>query len=189
VEAIFTLIGVVLGALISGVVGVTRDLRREAQTLRGALRLVDEETGLWRSELEKTLDDEVWQPGLIDFPSDEWFAHLKVLAVRLASVDWDPLARNALSLDAIRNIVLRATLSQSPNALPPPLSAEHRKTVEEGVKALEETQKLLRPLHAPNPRYLGLVRWNYTERRREGGGPVARVLRRIHWGYRPRAPS
>jgi hypothetical protein len=167
VEAIFALIGVIVGALIAGVIGVTRVLRREAQNLRAALRLVDEETGLWRSQLEETLDHDVWQPGLIDLPSDQWFAHRKVLAARLASVDWDPFASNALALEAIRNIVPLGTLSQSSNALPPPLSADHRKTVEKGVEALKETQKLLKPLHAPNPRYRGLVRWNYTERKRE----------------------
>jgi hypothetical protein len=134
--------------------------------LRAALRLVDEETGWWLTELEATLERDAWQPGL-NLTSDQWFAHRNVLAARLASGDWGRLAESAQDLEAIRNIVRLRTTSQSPNALPPPLSAEHRETVKKGVEALKETTELLQVLHSPKPGYLGLVGWQYTERKRE----------------------
>ena len=167
VEAILGLIAVVIGVLITVIWEVIRSLREEAQNLRAALRVVDLIDAFvadgTRGDVEKKACGS-WAYA----PSRPINGSLRrnILAARLASRDWDRLAENALVVEAVRSIAHHATPSRSTDS-PPLLEEKHREVVQRGIEALTDSAKLLQTLHAQNPRYVGLVQWNYTERKRE----------------------
>lgn len=93
--AIFGLIGVVVGALVTGGVDYVMQRRREKAELRQARRVVAGElSDLWY-QLETITAGDRW-PGEVPeewFASRMWEAHRPVLASQLSDEDWNELAR------------------------------------------------------------------------------------------------
>lgn len=96
-EAIFGLIGVVTGALVTGWVTYVMARRQESAALRAALRLVGDEYGdLWwvlsilPGYMERTGDwpDSDWEPWRRT-SRKQWEKHRDVLAARLTPADWN----------------------------------------------------------------------------------------------------
>jgi hypothetical protein len=96
-EAIFGLVGVVVGAVVAGGVDYALDRRRERAGLRAALRLVEDEYKDLLSVVAIVLQMRVWPPS--DWQAwrstsrDQWETHRDVLAARLSAADWELIAQ------------------------------------------------------------------------------------------------
>ena len=96
-EAIFGLVGVVVGALITGVVDYVLDRRRERATLRAALRLIGDEYKDLLGVVDLALMARAWPLSdryrRLIRTDDQWERNRDVLAAQLSPVDWELIAR------------------------------------------------------------------------------------------------
>lgn len=96
-EAIFGLVGVVVGALITGGVDYVLDRRRERATLRAALRLIGDEYKDLLGVVDLALMASAWprshRYSRLILTADQWERNRDVLAAQLSPVDWELIAQ------------------------------------------------------------------------------------------------
>ncbi|MGH8834336.1 MAG: hypothetical protein ACRDWG_04985 [Actinomycetes bacterium] len=138
-EAIFGLIGVVIGALVTGGVTYALARRQESVDMRAGLRLVGEEykdllfvVNLLVAWLEEVADNPIppsaWGPWR-GVSTRQWEQHRALLAARLSPADWDLITNGKLAHQVI----------QALQDVPSP-DASLRKS---GLDALKEQQQRL----------------------------------------------
>jgi hypothetical protein len=96
--AIFGLIGVVIGALVTGGVTFFLEWRRERAALRAGLRLVGEELKDMLLEVQIMVDMRAWGPPEVRqglggrISHEQWDRHRDVFAAQLSPTDWVKIA-------------------------------------------------------------------------------------------------
>lgn len=100
-EAIFGLIGVVIGAFLSGAVALAVEARRERRDCIVASRLVSDEistlsveVGFWIKE--KAVSDDIWP-----LPRSSWDEHRAALARTLPAPDWEMVSATYTWVDLL----------------------------------------------------------------------------------------
>jgi hypothetical protein len=90
-EAIFGLMGVVLGALLSGVISHWIEATRERKDAIVASRLVSQEISMIHGEVGSWIDSR-YVPDNLVLKQESWDAYKQILARSLPSPDWDMVA-------------------------------------------------------------------------------------------------
>ena len=92
IEAIFGLVGVVIGGVLTGGINYFLESRREQRAIRAAARLVKVELGVNHHELTNLRVAEKW---LSDrpFSTKEWNKHRDLLASALSVDAWDVITK------------------------------------------------------------------------------------------------
>jgi hypothetical protein len=106
-EAIFGLIGVVIGGLLNGGVSFLVRKRQEKDEARVASRLVQVEIEWNQRNVEGALEAGTWDRIRTSVTTDEWEQHRTVLAAVLKDLEWSSL--NAYYTPAQLAVTLAAT--------------------------------------------------------------------------------
>lgn len=165
-QAIFGLVGVIVGALVTGGVSFVRDRRRESADLRAALRLVEDDFHLLLMGLRAMAKAGVWHPRILTMELTSWPEHRGILASHLSSDDWLRVSVGASIFAAARSGAERGFAAQEGDDLPA-LTDEDREVVEKGVNDLDEIVSVMQSLHSPPAGLIGLLRWRRVQRKRE----------------------
>jgi len=165
-QAIFGLIGVIVGALVTGGLSFVRDKREESADLRAALRIVEDDFHLLWMGLKAIAEANAWHPLLRTFELASWPEHRGILARHLDANDWLRVSVGASIFTAARSAAERAFAGHDGDD-PPPLSSDDRVLIEKGIADLGEIIEAMQSLHSPKPNLIGLYRWNRERQRRE----------------------
>lgn len=102
-EAIFGLVGVVVGGLLTGVVTLLLERRRENQEARVAQRIARSELGEAAKAVEDALAAGEWPPGWDKKRwSESWSTNRRVLAATMEDDDFAKLARAYLHMELLQ---------------------------------------------------------------------------------------
>jgi hypothetical protein len=138
-SAIFGLVGVALGGLISfvGQYGMAR--RAEAAVNRTAARLLAMELGRVRAALERRLKGSriSRDPWDAELRTDNWPARLERLAQSMPSEDWKLVAAPLDQIDHIRTTI--ATFEWEPGLAADPGVRSHLEDARTAIEAAERT--------------------------------------------------
>jgi hypothetical protein len=168
-QAIFGLIGVVVGALITGGMSFWSERRRESAELRAALRILDEEIGIAIAGISACLELRHWHPRMSEIALEDWPASRGIIAARLNSVDWMAISNANAVVTAIA-IRADARLSAPGAGATPALANDDEGTLAHAKATLEVLVGMMEAIHSPEPGLYGLLKWGLEERRRAKRG-------------------
>jgi hypothetical protein len=101
-EALFGLIGVVVGGVLTGAVAYVLERRRETREARIARRVMRAQFGQALKAVDDGLKGKNWPPGWRDKRwSDSWVAHRQALAAKMDDDDFATLAHGALYMELL----------------------------------------------------------------------------------------
>jgi|SRR5919108_146914 hypothetical protein len=102
-EAVFGLIGVVIGGFLTGLVSYLLEARREKKEARVARRLARSDLGEAEQAVSDALSGQGWPAGWTNKRwSDSWSAHRQPLAGAMNDNDFGKLARAALYVELLQ---------------------------------------------------------------------------------------
>jgi hypothetical protein len=102
-EAVFGLIGVVVGGVLTGAVAYVLERRRETREARIARRIMRAQFGQALKAVDDGLKGKNWPPGWDDKRwSDSWVAHRQALAAKMDDDDFATLAHGALYMELLQ---------------------------------------------------------------------------------------
>lgn len=87
-QAIFGLLGVVVGAMVSGGVTLYLEWARERAAARGAARILQGDLSNTEAQIEEALDSDLRWPGQFRLRTARWYEYQPILARRLRENEW-----------------------------------------------------------------------------------------------------
>jgi hypothetical protein len=139
--AIFGLIGVIIGGLITSGVELFRDSFRERRGLRSAVRLVDDELGYVVAALDNVLEVGKWRPQQDDLERSAWEESKPLLAAALELNDWRGIVIAYLHMD---NFVAQSQVAEMRGDQE--FANGEEELLRERLDAIENVQKRLNQL-------------------------------------------
>jgi hypothetical protein len=138
-EATFGLIGVVVGALVTGGVTWTLARRREQRDVRAAARLLRNDLLKAEGMLSHALNESRWWPRDRELPTSLWREERRYLAAELENFDdWEPIGRAFTELEELSLYVEVRSLEADLGAL----SVEYRPVSDD--ETVEGARELVR---------------------------------------------
>jgi hypothetical protein len=168
-QAIFGLIGVVVGALITGGTSFWSEKRRESAELRAALRILDDEIESAIAGISACLELRHWHPRIREIVLEDWPRSRGIIAARLNSVDWMAVS-NANAVVTAITIRADARLNATGAGAAPVLAEDDEETLAHAKATLEVIQGMMETIHSPEPGLYGLLKWAGQERKRAKRG-------------------
>jgi len=138
--AIFGLLGVVIGALLSGLITLHIESRKERKEAMVAARFVHSELQMFQVDIENWIRDR-YVPEDPDLQTEAWDQHSLALARGLPGGDWEMVAAGYLWVHLIRTEPRPGDLDDEGVAFYQPILTE----VIGGVKTLEPLTEGMRP--------------------------------------------
>jgi hypothetical protein len=96
-----SLLGVVIGGLLTGLVQTYRELRRERQLARAGARLLSTELTAAAETLNEIVNDARVAAERIPHPPDAWAEYRQALALHLPPADWRAASAAVASLNGL----------------------------------------------------------------------------------------
>jgi hypothetical protein len=173
-QAIFGLIGVVIGAAITGGMSFWAEYRKESADLRSALRVFDDELSTALAGMRAFVSQGKWHPRIAGIALAEWPRNRPILAARLSPFDW--LAASAAA-SAVSATVIRGEARLEASGAEAPLAGDDEEILEHAILTTERVQQILQTIHSPSPSLLGLLLWARQEKKRAKAGVDTRPPR------------
>lgn len=144
------LLGIIVGALLKGLIDVALEERRDRARQRAALRLLSTDLLHARSSLQASVNNQEWWPETWSFRSSTWSEYGELLAARLDTDDWAEIAWAFHSLQGVEGYVtaLRAASPVPLIAFDDPSEAQYLEQAIERVRAARRV--IARLLKAPD---------------------------------------